>query len=169
MKNKVLGKINLRDTFLIISVSFFCWILLRAILPNYPPNLMNPYNLCDTFNIYEITPQNSKDIRMFQCKTKIPVDILFRAKTIYVSILSNQEVSMTVSLHRNGSGGMQPSSQRIFPESSTSGNLVVYDLDSKNNPKINWLTGDYDEVILNVNNFKSLDNIKVNIQNVYLK
>lgn len=164
MKNKIVW-----DTSLIISISFFCWILIRAILPIFPPNLTNTYNLCGASNILEITPQNSKDIRMFQCKTKIPVDILFRAKTINVNVFSNQEVSMTVLLHRNGSGGMHSPSQRIFPESSTSGNVVTYDLDSIDNPRINWLTGDYDEVIFEINNPKSLDNINVNIQKAYLR
>ncbi len=181
MKIKIFGKRNLRDVLLIILVSIFCWIFLRAILPRYPKDLMNDYRLCDTpYSVLwsgqpelsyrlVIIPKRRTDHITISCKSKIPVGVLLRAKTIYVNIFSNQEADLTVFLHRNGSGGMYPSSQRIFPESSTSGNLVTFDLDSINNPKINWLTGDYDEIIFEINNFKSLDSIQISIQKVYLK
>lgn len=168
MKIKILSKISLRDKLLIVLAASFSWIFLRAILPNYPMDLTDPYNLCDHANILDITPSNRKDIKIFKCEAKIPVAVLFRAKIINVNISSNQDAGMKVFLHRNGSGGMNPVSQRIFPK-STSDNLVAYDLDTINNPKINWLTGDYDEVIFEINNFKSFDNINISIQKVYLR
>ena len=169
MKIKIFGKINLWDTLLIILISLFCWTLLRSILPNYPRNLTDPYNLCNHPNIEEITPSNRKDLRIFKCKTKVPIDVLFHAKTINVKISSNREASMKVFLHRNnGSGGLNPEAKRIF-SNSTSGNLVTYDLDHINNPKINWLTGDYEEVIFEINNFKSLESIKISIQKANLQ
>lgn len=168
MKIRILSKISLGDKLLIVLAASFSWVFLRAILPNYPMDLTDPYNLCDHANIMDITPSNRKDIKIFKCEARIPLKVLFRAKTININISSNQEASMRVFLHRHGSGGMNPVSQRIFPK-STSGNLVTYDLDTINNPKINWLTGDYDEVIFEINNFKSLDNINISIQEVYLK
>ena len=168
MEIKILSKIHFWDILLIILVSFCCWILLRAILPSYPTSLTKPYNLCDTSDHLVITSQTKTDHLTLSCKTKIPVDVLFRAKAIYVSVYSNQEVSMKVFLHGKGSGPY-PTSQRIFPKLSKEVNLVAFDLDEINRPKINWLVGDYDGVTFEINNFKSLDSITVNIQKVYLK
>lgn len=169
MKNKILRKINFWDRCLIVLVIFLYWIFLRAILPNYPKVLKSAYKLCDHSKIEEITPSNRKDIRMFKCKTRIPIEVLFRAKTINVKISSTKKASMKVFLHRNhGSGGMHPESQRISPESKF-GNIISYNLDHIDNPKINWLTGDYEEVLFDLNDFESLDNIKISIQDVYLQ
>ena len=188
MKNKIFNKIW--DRFLIILVVFSLWVLLMAIFPNYPAKFTESYNLCDTSNLsswvrqsdvlfknvssptgentLQVTSQRYINSLMFSCDIKIPIDILFRAKKIYVDVYSSQEADMTIFLHRRGFGPFL-APKRIFPKLIANGNLTILDLDDIHRPKINWLIGDYDEITFEINNFQPLDNITINIKKVYLQ
>ncbi len=182
--------INILTTLAILLLN----ITLIAMAINLPPsNLKNTVMICDTKNLgswsadqaqpryfKSITTQDNKiafeanyintdKIITFSCKTKISVNNLYEAKQLQVKILTSQKVDFLISLSRNGIGGPSPATYTIKPDKNGEPNIINMNLDSKDRPKINWLTGDYNSVQFRFTNFDTSKELNVKIYDAYIQ
>ncbi|HEX6977532.1 MAG TPA: hypothetical protein VF185_04265 [Patescibacteria group bacterium] len=169
-------------------------LLILAMAIQFPPSILKNFiTICDTKNlgswsadqalpqyfrstsvtgketIFEASYVNTDKTITLSCKTKILVSDLYQAKNLYARILANQQTDVLISLSRKGNGGPRPTPTTIKPNKNGDPNIVWINLDSKDRPKINWLTGDYDTVQLRFTNFDTTKELNIKIDEIYIK
>lgn len=115
----------------------------------------------------KINFENSSAI-LFYCDTLIPVSILSKANTMNLLIKSNQKIDLKMIAERNQYGGYAIES-KIDPEENDGFTLVSGRLGNKNAPKINWLTGDYNQVFFSIDSPNKGNQLILEIENIYLE
>ncbi len=177
---------------LFIVFSFF-WVMTRVSTPIYPQKIRGEYSICDVSNVNSwVTPQGypvglysylnplTKDSyfkatyqyllerSLLECKTKIPIDVLYNAYTINFLLESDQPVDIALSIKRFGQG---PSWGKVGINKADVGKklLITKTLNEANQPKLTWLSGDYDRVGLEISNLNPDKVTTITIYNIYLK
>lgn len=182
-------KLRYLNTLLNIFSILFSVILIRFSIPGTIPKLKEPFSLCKSENIQlwkgqtpvkiealkkddevilEISPDKQVNRFVFECNTPIPLNILFRANSLYVSISTNTtNIEVTAYIHRNGSGGIAPDPKRI--SSTNTFENIFYEFDKEYRPKVNWLVGDYNRIVFDISNPNGSKDTKIYINKVYFQ
>lgn len=112
---------------------------------------------------------------IIQCRNKIPVDILYKAHTLKALIQINQPIDMTMTFYRVGQG---PSWDpiKIKPDQVNSVILLNQPLDlvqnylgDRGNPKLSWLSGDYDSTVFIFDKYDPSKELIFRVYEVYLE
>lgn len=181
---------RLFKTLTIPLVFILLWFMVKLFIPTIP-SLKNKFLLCnlyDTSSWYtkseflkyfksvlsksgkvsmEVTFDKSFGEVEFSCKSSIPLLKLYQANTLHFEIKSNQKVDVNVNLRIKG-GGVPLEYKTYNKEEENYVNDLIYSLDQKNNPKINWLRGDFDEILFTVKNFDRSQDLIIEIFGIYL-
>ncbi|KKQ25798.1 MAG: hypothetical protein US62_C0006G0019 [Candidatus Woesebacteria bacterium GW2011_GWA1_37_8] len=166
------------------------WVLLRTIAPITPRKIDTKFNLCSLDNITSWSiPQGNQPTSIYSikslketkivfsfdkvseriiliCKTSIPVDVLYKAKSLNLNINSNQKLTITAEIQRHGQGAELHN--LIIDKSSDDNPQIISSELGKIRPKINWLTGDYDSVIFYLSPSNIESNLNLIIYGIFL-
>ncbi len=185
----IVKKLRTRSTLVLLLTLIFLRFIVKPSIPTIP-SLKDKFFVC---NLYDTNTWHSDSIFFkhfksilikprkvsfeadfdksfgeveFSCKTLIPVSKLYPAKTLNVEIKSNQKIDININLRIKG-GGI-PFNYLTYNLKGDPDNLVFL-LDQKNNPKINWLRDDFDEILFTVKNFNMNEELILEISNIYLQ
>ncbi len=188
---KVIAKI-----FILILTLAFLWIMIVTINSIKPKRIANRFQICDINNIsswgaiqgeikkitsiktppgkpedhIELIFNNPAHDPYFSCKYLIPETILFRALTINVRYKVNQTAQIHIGMHRVGQG---PGWESILVDKESVDKIITgtwsIDKPTDNEPKLNWLSGPYEEVTFGISNFDRLKPLILTIYEVYLE
>lgn len=171
----------------IILIFTISYLLIKASIPTIP-TLKNRFFVCDLYNtqtwqasidgfkyfksinpltkkaFVEASFQNKTGIIEFSCKTYLPILALYKANTLHLEMKANQKLNISINL-KNNSGGV-PFDSLSYHESDDTVDLI-YSLDQKYNPKINWLRSDFSEIVFVIKNLE-MEELLIEIHDIYL-
>lgn len=177
-------KFKILAIFLIFAISY---LLIKASIPTIP-TLNNRFFVCDLYNtqtwqasidgfkyfksinpltkkaIMEASFHNKTGVIEFSCKTYLPILALYKANTLHLEIKANQKLDISINL-KNSSGGV-PFDPLAYHKPDAIVDLI-YSLDQKYNPKINWLRSDFSEIVFVIKNLE-MEELLIEIHNIYL-
>lgn len=123
-----------------------------------------------TGNYIEFTYENLSDNSFILCKFNIPEIVLYKASTINVVYKLNQPAQLAIGIHRVGQG---PFWEPVIINSDSVNKKITstwtIDKDQGNEPKLNWLSGPYEEVIFRVSESDRAKPLVLTIYEVYLE
>lgn len=116
---------------------------------------------------YQGTPANPGEFE-FWCKFDMPEMILYKALTLNITYKINQPTSFELGLHH---AGMGPTWAPISIDSTQTNKLITstWILDEADLPKINWLSGPYEEITFRISKFDPNKELILSIYEVYLE
>jgi len=180
-------------TILLFMIFITTLLLIRSIKPNVPL-LRESFSLCNLGNLeswsilsetkplfyksvsleggrpfFEIIYPKESSGSIFSCKTLIPVQKLYEAKTINIELITNQKINFKIGIFRRGGSPPLGKPATVEPSFKDEIRTITFYLDSKEGPKINWLTGDYDEIRFEWSNPNLEENLTIQILNVSLR
>lgn len=188
---KIIGKI-----LIVIFTLTFLWITLVTIRPIKPNRLKSHFQACDINNIsswgsiqgeikqitslktppgkpedyIEFSYDNSPHNPYFSCKSYIPTTVLYKATTINLRYKLNQPTVINIGIHRVGQGpGWKPvpiGIESVDKEITTSWPI---DSSTDGEPRLNWLSGPYEEVTFGITDFNRAKPLVITIYEVYFE
>lgn len=185
----------IRYLFSMTLVVTFSWIMVKVANPTII-SLDSPYEICKVNHVISwqsrrVSPKNvtsnfssdplqnyieltfehldqSPSTPEIVCLNNIPVGTLYRAKTLKVTVSSNQPVEVGLTLHRMGGGPIwKPTS--INSDQLNTPLLLSQPLSIPMNHKVNWLSGDYDAVVFDLEKYDPTKKLIFRIYDVYLE
>ncbi len=169
LKIKTLGKL-----ITVFAVLVFLWIMSATVSP-IKPHRLEKYSVCYVTPpshiefVYKHPPIQLEQPEFVNlCKFTIPEIALYKALTLNVTYKLSQPGFFEVGMHR---AGMGPSWKPVEVDSSNTNKLITstWLLNEADLPKINWLSGSYEEVVLRVSKFDPNKELILSIYEVYLE
>lgn len=168
-KMKSVGKL-----IVVFAVLMFLWIMSSTVSP-IKPHRLEKYPLCyisppSHINFVYKHPTIYFDQPEFInfCKFHIPEIILYKALTLNVTYKLSQPGFFGIGIHREGMG---PSWKPVEVNSSNTNKIIAstWLLNETDLPKLNWLSGSYEEVVFQVSKFDSNKELILSVYEVYLE
>ncbi len=174
----------------------FIWIMLIAINPIKPQKITNHFQICDINNIstwgatqekiikvntlgilpgdpgdfIEFTFENLSDNSFFSCRFNIPEITLYNASTINIVYRLDQPAKLGIGILRAGQG---PFWGPITIPSDSVNKVITSSWpvaqSTGNEPKLNWLSGPYEEITIQVTESDRTKPLVLTIYEVYLE
>lgn len=186
---KILGKL-----IAVFAVLIFLWIMSVTVYP-IKPHRLEKFLVCDvnnisswgysngdlTINSFKSSLTSSNHIEFvyqhpptlpgqpeFWCKFHIPELVLYKAITLNITYKLNQSSFIDVGIRRVGMG---PAWQPIEVNSNNTNKVITstWLLNDPQQPKLNWLSGPYEEVTFRVSKFDPNKELILNIYQVYFE
>lgn len=176
------------STLILLLIFVFLWFIIKPAIPTIP-SIKEKFLVCNLYDTntwhsdnlflrhfksiltpprkisFEVAFDKSFGEVQFSCKTRLPVSKLYQANTLNLEFRSNQKIDININLRIKGGG--VPFDYLTYNLKEDTDNLVFF-LDQKNNPKINWLRGDFDEILFTAKNFNQNQELIIDIDNIYL-
>lgn len=143
--------------------------LFKTAYPNFY-TLKERFSICGKGFTVEVVPgESSSDNNKItiNCNSWIPVDIVYKAQTINFHVQTNQRIDLKITFMRNGFGALGVQSSIASTDNNFT--LVSKKLEDVRGSKINWLTGDYNELVFDVDYYNNKEDLLVEIKDIYLK
>lgn len=158
---------------IIFAVLILLWIMSATISP-IKPHRLGKYPICNITPPSHIEFVYQHPATAFEqpefvnfCKYNISQMTLYKALTLNVTYKLNQPASFEVSLHRAGWGPMFVP-VKINPNDTNKLITSTWLLNEADLPKLNWLSGSYEQVIFRVSQFDPNKELILSIYEVYL-
>lgn len=158
----------------VFAVLAFLWIMLATVSP-IRPHRLEKHPICyitppSYINfVYKHPPTQPEQPEFVNfCKFTIPEMALYKALTLNVTYKLSQPGLFEIGMHR---AGMGPSWKPVEVTSSNANKLITstWLLNEADLPKLNWLSGSYEEVIFQVSKFDPNKELILSIYEVYLE
>lgn len=159
---------------IIFAVLIFLWIMSATTLP-IKPHRLGRYPICYITPPSHIEFVYQHPTTTFEqpefvnpCRFTIPEMVLYKAMTISVTYKLNQPAFFEIGMHRSGMG---PMFVPVKINANDTNKLITstWVLNETDLPKINWLSGPYEEVFFRVSKFDPNKELILSIYEAYLE
>lgn len=151
----------------ICDVNISTWESVQNKADSITSNYKSPLN--PTENFIRIVYKNLQDMPNIECKSNIPVDILYKAVTINITYEINQPVQLMLGIHRIGQGPLW-GPVIVKPEDVNKPVTNTWLLDKTTEDlKFNWLSGAYEGASISLQKYDPSKPLVITIYSIYLE